>query len=195
MIIELDAGHLFATDTTPSSYLATGSDGALLQLIASTTGSFAAPSADSFTGDDPNEMVVANLAMNDFSGPDETDNAFDVTLTGNFGPGDALMLRWFPNISLDQQQAGMTPSLGTIYGQFEGSDADNGLGWIIPENGANDTGNGGLFFLTTSSGGDHPDSGSLANLTVVSVPEPGTIFSFASGAIIFCGLGLRKPKS
>jgi hypothetical protein len=193
MIIELDAGHLFSSDTTSSSYLSTGANGALLQIIASTSGTFAAPTAESFTGGDPNEMVIANLAMNSFSGPDETDNTFNISLTGSFAAGDALMLRWFPSLSLNEEQGGATPALGMDYGQFQGSDADGGLGWVLPDNGASDTGTNGLFFLTESSGGAHSDSEGIASLTIQTVPEP-TIPGLFFVAITFLGFFLRGRK-
>lgn len=195
MTIEIDAGHLYSTNDTTGCYLTTGSDGALLQVLVSMTGTFAAPTAGSYTGGDSNEMVIANLAMNDFAGTDESDSTFTFTLCDNIQPGDALLLRWYPDLSLDDEQAGATPDAGMCYGQFEGSaeDSEGGLAWVLPADGSNDTGSSGLFFLTQDSDGDDPESSGIAAMTVMAdpVPEPGMI-GLTSIGLLLGGIAAKR---
>jgi hypothetical protein len=189
--IELDAGHLYTTATTSAGYVNVGG---LLQVLVSTNGSFAAPSLGSYTDFSPSTFVLANLAMNDTK-TDETDNTFQFSLGGNVAQGESLMLRWFPSITLLQEQSGATPLLGTTYGQFEGSSADlypgdsTSIPWTIPADGSNSD----LYFLTVASGGTHAETVALANQTVSAIPEPATT-SLLAGAVALGAMIWRRRK-
>jgi hypothetical protein len=208
--IDLDAGHLYSSGTTSAYYLpystTSGSTGALLQIIASTNGSFSNPTPGSYTGGNANNYVVADLSMNN-AGTDEDFSEFSFTFGTdlnaefpNLASGDALLLRWFPSITLAQEEQGTTPSVGTAFGYFEGNAADDNawglpaaLPWVIPSDGSNDTGNDGLYFLTDASGGTLPETAGKASSTVTAVPEPAE-FAELAGVLVVGAMFLGRRR-
>jgi hypothetical protein len=130
-------------------------------------------------------------SFNNSGGPDETLNAITNLPTTN--TGDLVALRWFPQITYAQWQAGATPTAGQNFGTYNpltngnGSIApsstqcpgggtanspDCGNVWAVPSGGATIN----LNFFTTDSGGggtQTPAEG-YASFSVTAVPEPST---------------------
>jgi hypothetical protein len=148
-------------------------NGALIQLIASTDGTFGTPSATSFTGSDADDVVIATISENsstfESGGFSQT---LHITLTGNgTAPdvGSLLELRWWPTLTTSSS----APGAGTQYGQFRTAAVENGsnIAWVMPADGSSDS----LNFETQQVGGTEPNSAGIANMTVAAVPEPSTI--------------------
>jgi hypothetical protein len=170
-------------------------NGCLIELIGDTSTTFGAPTASSFTGTDPNEVVLDSFAMNSASVgiAGDFEQQIVLTLTGSGVPPDAgsdLLLRWFPTLTTSSS----TPGAGTSYGQFTTTAVENGsnIAWVIPANGSTDA----LKFLTVSQGGSEANSTGVANLVVGgAVPEPSSLA--AIGSIIVCGgaVALRRRRA
>ena len=88
--------------------------------------------------------------------------------TGNIGPGDQILLRWFPTLTL----ANTTPPAGAPYGQFRTDLIENfsDINWTIPNDGALVA----LNFLTMAQGGTRMEIEGVANM-MVAIPEPSTV--------------------
>ena len=192
--VQLDAGVL--RTSTGSTFT-----GGMLQLIAARTANatFAAPTANSFVGGDTaNEFVLASFAFNQGGAgfvTGETSNfinfTYENTTPGNssttFDPGDSLLLRWYPSLTLSSS----SPGAGTSYGQYRSSSPPNGgLAWAGPADGSTLTGSNGLIFLTSSANGANPDIAGYASNFVASVPEPSSVVLSSAVAL----LGLLKLR-
>jgi cell division septation protein DedD len=112
-------------------------------------------------------------------GVDETLNTLTIN-TSNFpglAVGDLLALRWFPQISLTQFLAGVTPAAGNNFGTYNPlfwgngtNNPDGGNTWSVPNGGATIN----LNFFTTDSGGggtQNPTEG-YASFVVSGTPTP-----------------------
>jgi hypothetical protein len=189
---EIDAGHLYTSGgTTAANYLQFSNSttapmsgtGALLQVIATTTGAFSNPTPGSFTGGNANNYVIADFSMNN-AATDEFDNTFAFNLSNYpaLASGDVLMLRWFPTITYNQEMSGTTPSIGTTYGQFTSSSAEfsGASAWMIPSNPGAYT----FGFLTMASEGSRPESAGEASSAVTAVPEPATFAGLAGVLVV-----------
>jgi MYXO-CTERM domain-containing protein len=167
-------------------------NGCLIQLLGDTSTTFGAPTSSSFTGTDPNEVVLASFAMDsstvgvagDFKEP------IILTLTGTGFPPDAesdLLLRWYPTLTTSSS----TPGSGTSYGQFRTDSIENGsnIAWVLPASGTK-----ALNFVTISQGGTEPNSAGVANLIIGAIPEPSTV-SFAFAALALLAPALRRRRS
>ena len=155
----LDAGRLRLSAAT-----AMGLDSVLVLVAAGGDGSFSnsLASGQYASGNDIVLSVISvpgsAAAFNNSGGPDETLNALTIG-TANFptlAVGDLLALRWFPQISLTQFNAGTTPVAGNNFGTYNplfwgnGSNSpDGGNDWAVPGGGATIN----LNFFTTNSGG------------------------------------------
>src|SRR5438874_1518263 len=112
-----------------------------------------------------NDIVLSVITVpgsaggfNNSGGLDETLNALTIS-TANFptlAVGDLLALRWFPQISLAQFNAGTTPAAGNNFGTYNplfwgngSNNPDGGNEWAVPGGGATIN----LSFFTTDSGG------------------------------------------
>jgi len=201
---------------TSSITLTSGSlaipDGDLVQLIGDTSSSFGAPTATSFTGSDPNEVVLASFAMDDTT--TEIGGVFQETITFNIGTGAGqipagsnLLLRWYPTVSFASYNAlTSTPGAGTAYGQYTSTaqeypgdpNPQTATPWTVPV--AGDF-NYDVWFLTVSEDANGPstpvnppaNSAGLANLTVAAIPEPTTL-SFVAGALALSALVWRRRR-
>ena len=170
----------------------------LIQLLGDTTSTFGAPTAGSFTGTDPNEVVLWSGTVSSVNSGFAGGFSSKVVLTlGALGAaentGSYLMLRWYPTLSVSAS----TPGGGTTYGQFDNSgnttpDAASGsdIDWQVPATSGNAY---TLNYLSVSEGGDEPNSAGVANLTVGAVPEP-TTFSFVAGALALSALVARRRR-
>jgi len=155
----LDAGRLRLSAATPMALdsvlvlVAAGGDGAFSNSLA--PGQYASG----------NDIVLSVITVpgsaagfNNSGGPDETLNALTIS-TANFptlAVGDLLALRWFPQISLTQFNAGTTPVAGNNFGTYNpllwgngSNNPDGGDPWAVPSGGATIN----LNFFTTDSGG------------------------------------------
>jgi hypothetical protein len=164
-------------------------------LIGDTSTTFGAPTPTSFTGTDPNEVVLDSFALNSATAGVAGGfiQSIVLSLTGSGVPPDVgtdLLLRWFPTLTTSSS----TPGAGTTYGQFTTTAVENGSGiaWQLPASPANDD----LNFLTVSEGGTEANSKGVANLVVGgAVPEPSSLA--AIGSIIVCGgaVALRRRRA
>jgi hypothetical protein len=162
--INLGASVLYNSDgTTPEAA------GMLVQLVASTTDNvFTAPNSGSFTGGSSDDIVLASFFIN-FSGGTVAQPLI-ITLTGNLGAGDQIMLRWFPTLSGTTPPS--APPAGAAFGQFRTDLVENfsSTGWVLPADGSTID----LNFLTVAGGGTEPESAGRAAFTVALIPEPTT---------------------
>ncbi len=167
-------------------------NGGLLQLLASPSGTFSAPTSTAYaTGDN---VLVASFAMNSNGGTAGlTVNDFTNLLLTTSGytltASEPLLLRFYPNLTFAGMPA--APTLATTFGQVRSNTAETGVtdasqtGWVVPAAGSTVD----LDYLTVSAG----NGGTYANVTAYAtgivlvglVPEPSTYAMFACG---FAGL-------
>jgi len=163
--INLGGGNLYGTST--ATLFPTGG---LLQLIVSSTDNvFTAPTAGSFTGNSTDDVVLASFVLNmGLGSPGTFAQPINFAFTGNIGPGDQILLRWFPTLTL----ANTTPPAGAPYGQFRTDLIENfsDINWTIPNDGALVA----LNFLTMAQGGTRMEIEGVANM-MVAIPEPSTV--------------------
>ena len=163
--INLGGGNLYGTST--ATLFPTGG---LLQLIVSSTDNvFTAPVAGSYTGNSADDVVLASFVLNNGLGsPGTFAQAIIITLTGNINPGDQILLRWFPTLTL----ANTTPPAGAPFGQFRTDIIENfsDITWNLPNDGSLVA----LNFLTMAQGGTRAEIEGVANM-IVAVPEPSTV--------------------
>jgi hypothetical protein len=190
--INLIADYLQTSGSIPVS------DGMLVQLVGDTTSTFGAPTATSFTGTDPNEIVLWSGVVEAGQLGQAGSLSDPITLTlGALGAaentGDYLMLRWYPTLSLSAS----TPGAGTSYGQFNNNgsatpDAASGsdIAWLIPASAASPY---ALNYFNTLEGGDEPVSAGVANLKVAAVPEPTTL-ALMVGSVAVGAMFLRRRR-
>lgn len=155
----LDAGRLRVSAAT-----AMGLDSVLVLVAAGGDGSFSNNLAPGQYASG-NDIVLSIITVpgsaagfNNSGGPDETLNALTIS-TANFptlAVGDLLALRWFPQISLTQFNAGTAPAAGNNFGTYNplfwgngSNNPDGGNEWAVPGGGATIN----LSFFTTDSGG------------------------------------------
>lgn len=173
--------------------------GGLLQLIASPSGNFSAPtSTDYVTGDN---VLVSSFAMNNVGGTAETLNALNTlplttsqyTLTTN----EPLELRFYPNLTFSGMPA--SPTLGTSFGQVRSSSIEFGSSggvpteatWVVPGSGSNVY----LEYVTVSNGGTYANANAYANGVVLlgaAVPEPSVYILFAGASVGLLSLRARN---
>ena len=174
----LDAGRLRLSAATPMALdsvlvlVAAGGDGLFSNILA--PGQYASG----------NDIVLSVMtipgsagAFNNSGGPDETLNFLTIKTAGfpTLVAGDLLALRWFPQISLTQFNAGTTPAAGNNFGTYNplfwGNGSNNPDGadpWAVPAAGATINLN---FFTTDSGGGGTQDPAEgYAQFTVGGVP-------------------------
>jgi hypothetical protein len=159
--INLGAGNLYGTSTA-TLFPA----GGLLQLIVSSTDNvFSAPVAGSYTGNSADDIILASFTT---LTPGTFQQVINFALSGNIGPGDQILLRWFPTLTL----ADTTPPAGAPFGQFRTDLIENfsDIPWNLPNDGAIV----GLNFLTMAQGGTRMEIEGVANM-MVAIPEPSTI--------------------
>ena len=162
-------------------------DGALIQLVASTTDTtFTAPTAASFTGNSSDDVVLASFSLDSSTyGPGSFIKALPVTLSGNLTTGDQLILRWFPTLTT----LSSSPGAGTIFGQYRTDatlDGSEGA-WVLPADGTPYS----LVFQTISAGGSVANSAGAASL-VTAVPEPSSYGLL--GAAALAGVVVRRRR-
>ncbi len=156
----VDAGRLRLNAATPMAQgsvlvlVAAGGDGTFSNSLA--PGQYAAG----------NDVVLSVASVpgsaagfNNSGGPDESLNTMTIA-SGSFpglAVGDLLALRWFPEITLAQFQAGVTPAAGNHFGTYNplfwgngSNNPDGGEPWAVPGGGATINLN---FFTTDSAGG------------------------------------------
>jgi hypothetical protein len=190
--IDLEVGQLLNSVSSPIP------NGALVQLLADTSGTFgAAPTPTSFTGGDPDEVLLSSFSLNDSTLEGTPGTSYDALTVDLSGPDSAsagtfLFLRWYPTLTTGSS----APGVGTTYGQFTSSldeyPSDTAaISWKMPSAGSTDD----LYFLTQSvdTQGDgtasNPpaNSAGIANLVVAVVPEPSSSFLFAAAGLLAVG--------
>ena len=172
--------------------------GGLLQLIASPSGTFSAPTSSSYVSGD--NVLLASFAMNYSSGvAGETVNhftGFPLTMTGSYtaSAGEKVLLRYYPSLTFANMPA--TPALNTTYGQVRSDTIEFGASggdpretpWVLPAAGAPGV---NFDYITTNdpNGGSYSELSAEANnfVLVGMVPEPST-YIFATGLMILTGL-------
>ena len=184
--IEVNAGILSNATGTPLP------DSGLLQLVVSQSGTFTAPTANSFvTGDNYIAYQFAVNGSTTSGTTGETDTTFTLNLSSDIVANEAAILRWFPGLTLASTSPGTTD---TTYGQFRSNNSE-GFGdspWYIPASRA-----ATFAFTTTSSdeGGPYADSVGEAQNPIsmgAAAPEPSTCALLGSAVI---GLAvIRAPK-
>ncbi len=190
---EIDAGLLQNATGT-----AVEANGGLLQLIASPSGTFSAPTSSAYvTGDN---VLVSSFAMNSNGGTagltvnDFTNLALSSTLTA----GESLLLRFYPNLTYASMPS--SPTLATTYGQVRSSTAETGVtdpsqtGWFVPASGSTVD----LEYLTVSAGhgGTYSNTSAFATgIVITGVPEPSTYAMFVCGFAGLIGWGLSTRRN
>lgn len=183
--LHIDAGLL--ENTTGTAVVA---NGMLLQILASPSGVFSAPTSSAYvTGDN---VLLGNFAMNSNSGNagETLTNANNLSLaTFNLTVGEAVELRFYPNLSGTTVPA--TPTLGTTYGQVRSSTTESGqtdgsqTAWVIPAAGVT----ADLLYITANDGGVYSNlSAQATNIVAAAIPEPSTYALFSGGFLGLLGL-------
>ena len=207
--IQIDAGLLETAPMLPSLQTTPEPQGGLLQLIASPSGIFGAPTSTSYvTGDN---VLVQSFAMNYFSNvTGETNNTLGAiplsTAYYTLTAGEALTLRFYPSLTFLSMPS--APTLGTSYGQvrssvdetFQSGQTDSAqTPWVVPASGDVD-----LYYKTVSDGGVVAADGytysnasaEATNIVLVglAVPEPSTYALLGFAAVLLSGLWLREKR-
>lgn len=183
----------------------------LIQLISDTSLTPGAPTANSFTGTDPNEFVLATGEMEDSSsgfgaGQGVTTLSFNINVGATGTPtaaGNYLFLRWYPTLA----ESATSPGAGTSYGQYNSTSSQfyptdsSETSWEIPAAGSNGV---DLWFITANQASNSaltgltpnftvPNSDGYASDTVAAIPEPATV-SLLAGAFAIGAMCLRRRK-
>ncbi len=193
--LNINAGILENTlGTTPEPV------GGLVELLASPSGTFGAPTSSSYTSGD--DVLVASFAMTAYN---NTPGLFVTALNGlaitgagsTVVAGESLILRFYPSLTY----AGMpsAPTFGTTYGQVRSSTGEFGTvadpsetGWFVPASGATVD----LNYLTASAGGTYANTTAYATgLVITGVPEPSTYAMFVCGFAGLIGWGLSTRRN
>ena len=197
--IILDAGKLRISAATPMPLgsvlvlVAAGGDGSFSNSLAA--GQYA-------SGNDIllSLITVPNSAVgfNNSGGVDETLNTITINTTNfpSLAVGDLLALRWFPQISLAQFNAGVTPSTGNNFGTYNPlfwgngtNNPDGGQVWAVPSGGSTINLN---FFTSDTAGTQNPAEG-YAQFTVV--PEPSSFVLAGVSLLGAAAFRLRKRRA
>ena len=194
---EINAGLLEnTTGTTPEP------NGGLLQLIASPSGTFSAPTSTSYvTGDN---VLLTSFAMNSNGGATGyTSNDFNnfslKTSSYTITAGEAIMLRFYPSLTLAAQPA--APTLATTYGQVRSSMAETGItdnsqtAWVIPSAGS--TVDFDYVTVSAGQGGTYANTSAYATNVVLAgaIPEPSTYALLGCGLAGLIALRMRVRRS
>ena len=172
--LTIDAGLLENTIGT-----AVEPAGGLLQLIASPSGTFSAPTSTSYvTGD--NVLIssfAASYTASQISGETLTTTAYPLTTSSyNLTTGESVLLRFYPSLTAANTPA--SPTLGTTYGQVRSSTIEfptdgSETAWVIPASGVA----ADLNYITLNDGGTYSNLSAQATNVVLAgvatgVPEP-----------------------
>lgn len=202
---ELDAGVLRTSTLSGATPLP---DGTLLQLIASPTGTFTAPTATSFTSG--NETVIDSFALNatgstglpaSTGNPGEIDDQITITLTTTVTAGESFELRWYPGLTIGST----APGAGATYGEHTSPTSEDMMfatsfgdsPYVLPAASSNGT----LILFTTASSqflGPYPDAAGDADETVAGgtpLPEPSTYAMMGFAALGLAGMKFRQRRT
>lgn len=199
--IILDAGRLTINGSTPMPL-----DSVLVLVAAGGDGSFSnSLSAGQYVSG--NDILLSQTAFpsssgkyNHAGGVEETFNTITISTTAfpTLAVGDLLALRWFPQISWTQFNAGATPAGGNNFGTYNPffwgnatNNPDGGNTWSVPSGGSTIN----LDFFTTNAipaGSQNPIEG-YAQFSII--PEPSSIALLSCGLIGALGLRLRKKRA
>ena len=173
--------------------------GGLLQLIASPSGTFSAPTSSSYVSGD--NVVVESFAMNDNGGNGFTVNTLNsiafTTANYTLTTGESLLLRFYPSLTLTGMPS--APTLATTYGQVRSSTVEFGgttdpteTPWIVPAASANRD----FDYVTTGTGvngATYADDTAYASDVVfaATVPEPSAYATLGCGLICLASLYKR----
>ena len=158
--------------------------GALLQLIASPSGTFTAPTSASYVSGD--NLVLSSFAMNYNSGiSGETVNAL-YSLPVNAGgaySGEKVILRFYPDLTLSGMPS--APTAGTSYGQVRSDTVEFGPAggdasetpWVLPGGGATVD----FDYITQNDGGTYANATADATGVVAAAPEPTSLLLLTAG--------------
>ena len=172
--ISIDAGLLENTlGTAPAPV------GSLLQLIASPSGNFSAPTSSSYVSGD--NVLIASFAMNTSGTVGETSNTLSglqlMASTYTITSGEELTLRFYPGLTF--ASAPTSPPLATTFGQVRSDSVEFGpptdpleTAWIVPAAGSS----ADLNYITMSDGGTYANNTAFATgiVGLGAVPEPST---------------------
>jgi hypothetical protein len=201
--VNLDAGLLKGpggADTMVSDNNSPSTNGSLLLLIgAGGTGSYGGFSNSLAPGQyvSGGDIILGAGGFNSIPTHDETNTAFNGLSAGT--TGQAIALRWFPQITYAQFLANVTPTAGQNFGTYNplaagntGGSADNPDGgnlWIVPGPSASIS----LNFFTTDDpfGGTQVPSEGFASFPITSVPEPST---YTAGILAAFSVGFVRLK-
>ncbi len=166
-------------------------DGALVQIIASTTDAiFSDPTPISFIeGDD---RVIASFAMDSTTSGVPGGAVVSLQIPNystfeGFTPGDSLLVRWFPTLTIDSAAPG-----ATTYGSYRTDlilDGSN-IAWIAP---ADAGGNFTLSVVSVDFGGSVTNANLTANL-VTAIPESSS-FAALAGLMVVGAVATRRRRS
>ena len=195
--INIDAGAL--QNATGTAVVPTGG---LLQLLASSSGTFSAPTSASYVSGD--NVLVTSFAMNMVGGTGETNNALStISLsTSNYTltTGEALELRFYPSLTFASMPA--APTLGTTFGQVRSSTIEfgsaggvaNETAWVVPSAGTLV----GFEYVTasnTTSANAYANNTAFATgIVLAGVPEPSTYAIVGCGILGLVGLRMRNRR-
>jgi hypothetical protein len=164
-------------------------DGSLIQFLAAGSSSFFGPPVTTdFLGQTPGPFILWQGSFDSTTTGipgamvlSLTENLYAAGTMGSYlKAGDALMVRWYPQLS----GSSIPSAPGLIsYGQYTAFD------WIVPPAGAV----GDYSLITVGLGGDVSDASGLASLVVgTPVPEASTFAYVLGGGILVLGLALQR---
>jgi hypothetical protein len=203
--INLDAGQLTGPPTAPmvADDNSPSDNGSLLLIVdlgSSAGGDTASPlvTAGNFVAG--GDTILAAGGFNDNGGTNETLTAFDVSGSvfasnnegGTAKAGDDLALRWFPQITYAEYQAGTVTITGDFFGTYnpDGGNPYGGPGssdWILSSDGSAVS----LDFYTAApldvvSPGEAPFAAGVADSVILAaaVPEPSSSLLLVLGTLL-----------
>ena len=199
--LDIDAGYLRNTSATG----AVVTSGALLQLIASPSGTFTNPTATSFLSGD--EALISSFAFSTVMGnPGETVNPLNSLLftTTNYTvtSGEKLELRFYPTLTCDSSSTnynttgpGTSKSFGGVRSdtvEFSTAVDPTETTWIVPAAGSTVD----LDYITSDNGGTAAFTPASAAATgITPVPEPSTYAGGLLGCALIAYVSRRRMRS